>query len=47
MDLKAVGWGGMDWVAVAKDWDKWRVLVNAVMDLCSIKCGEFDELRTG
>jgi len=34
MDLQAVGWGGMDWVAVAQDRDKWRVLVNAVMDFC-------------
>jgi len=32
MDLQAVRWGGMDWVAVAQDRDKWRVLVNTVMD---------------
>jgi hypothetical protein len=29
-DLREVGWGGVDWIGVAQDRDKWRVLVNAV-----------------
>ena len=39
MDLQAVGWGGMDWVDVAQDRDKWRVLVNTVMDFGFHKMG--------
>jgi hypothetical protein len=34
MDLREVGWGGgMDWINLAEDKDRWRVLVNAVMNL--------------
>jgi hypothetical protein len=33
MDLKEIGWGDMDWIHVAQDWDKWRALVNTVMNL--------------
>jgi hypothetical protein len=33
MDLLEIGWGGVDWVGLALDRDKWRALVNAVMDL--------------
>ena len=37
-----VGCGGEDWIDVAQDRDRWRALVNAVMNLRgSIKCGEF------
>ena len=31
--LKDVGWGGLDCVNVAEDNDRWRALVNAVMNL--------------
>jgi hypothetical protein len=27
-----IGWVGMDWIGLAQDRDKWRVLVNAVMN---------------
>jgi hypothetical protein len=33
MDLVAMGWGGVDWIGLAQDRDKWRALVNAVMNL--------------
>jgi hypothetical protein len=33
MDLGEIGWGGVDWIGLAEDRDKWRALVNAVMSL--------------
>jgi hypothetical protein len=32
MDLQEVGCVGMDWIDVAKEKDRWRALVNAVMN---------------
>jgi hypothetical protein len=33
MDVGAIGYGGVDWLGLAQDSDKWRALMNAVMTL--------------
>jgi hypothetical protein len=33
MDLREIGWGGMDWIELAQDRDQWRALVNTMMNL--------------
>jgi hypothetical protein len=33
MDLRDAGWVGMNWIELAQDRDRWRALVNAVMNL--------------
>jgi hypothetical protein len=33
MDLGEIRWGGVDWIGLAQDRDKWRVFVNSVMNL--------------
>jgi hypothetical protein len=33
MDLEDIGWGGVDWIGLSQDWDKWRALVNVVINL--------------
>jgi hypothetical protein len=33
MDLLEIGWGGVDWIGLAQDKDKWRALANVVMNL--------------
>ena len=32
MDLQEVGCGGMDWIELVPDTDRWRALVNAAMN---------------
>jgi hypothetical protein len=32
MDLREIGWGGMDWTDVAQDRDQWRALVDTIMN---------------
>jgi hypothetical protein len=32
IDLREIGWGGIDWIDVAQDRDQWRALVKAVMN---------------
>jgi hypothetical protein len=39
MDLGEVGWGDVDWIGLAQDRDRWRAVVNSVMNpRVSIKC---------
>jgi len=33
MYLQEVGWGGVDWIDLAQDRDRWWALLNAVMKL--------------
>jgi hypothetical protein len=33
MDLGEIGFGDVDWIHLARDTDKWRALVNTVMNL--------------
>jgi hypothetical protein len=33
MDLQEVGCGGMDWIYLARDRDRWRTLVDDVMNV--------------
>jgi hypothetical protein len=41
LDLRAIGWSGIDWTDLTQDSDQWRALVNTVMKpLDSIKCCE-------
>jgi hypothetical protein len=33
MDLRGIGWYGVDWIDLAQDRDQWRALVNTAMNL--------------
>jgi hypothetical protein len=33
MDLREIGWDGMDWIDLAQNSDQWRALVNTAMNL--------------
>jgi hypothetical protein len=33
MDLVEVGWGDVDWLCLAHDRDRWRALVNSVLNV--------------
>jgi hypothetical protein len=32
MDLREIGWGNVEWIHLAQDRDRWRAVVNAVMN---------------
>jgi hypothetical protein len=32
MDLREIGWDGVDWIDMAQDRDQWRALVNTVLN---------------
>jgi hypothetical protein len=33
MDLREIGWDGVDWIDMAQDGDQWRALANTVLNL--------------
>jgi hypothetical protein len=33
INLREIGWDGMDWIDLAKDREQWRALVNTVINL--------------
>jgi hypothetical protein len=33
MDLREIGWGGVEWIHLAQDRDRWRAVVSVVMNL--------------
>jgi hypothetical protein len=33
MDLREIGLGGVDWIRLAQDRDRWRSVVSAIMNL--------------
>jgi hypothetical protein len=33
MDLREIGFGGVEWIQLAQDRDRWRAVVSAVMNL--------------
>jgi hypothetical protein len=33
MDLEGMGWGDVDWIGLAQDGNRWRALVNSVLNL--------------
>jgi hypothetical protein len=33
MNLREIGWDGMDWIDLFQDRNQWRALVNTVMNL--------------
>jgi hypothetical protein len=45
MDLREIGWDGMDWSDLGQDCNQWKALVNVIMYLLSgaIKCLEILE----
>jgi hypothetical protein len=33
MDVREIAWGGVEWIHLAQDRDRWRAVVNVVMNL--------------
>jgi hypothetical protein len=33
VDLRDIGWGGIDWISLTQERDQWRAVVNTVMNL--------------
>jgi hypothetical protein len=37
MDLREIGWGGMDWIDLAQGRDQWTALLTMIMNLHIVK----------
>jgi predicted small integral membrane protein len=47
MDLLEFGWGDVDWIGLAQDRDRWRALVNSVLNLrVPYKTGKLSSVLT-
>jgi hypothetical protein len=33
VDIREIGWGGMNWIILIQDRDQWRAVVNTIMNL--------------
>jgi hypothetical protein len=33
MDLREIGWGDVEWIHLAQDRNRWKALMNVVMNL--------------
>jgi hypothetical protein len=33
MDLGEVGWGDVDWISLVQDRNRWRAVVNSILNL--------------
>jgi hypothetical protein len=33
MDLREIGWDGVNWIDIAQDRNKWRAFVNTILNL--------------
>jgi hypothetical protein len=33
MNLREIGWDGVDWIDISQNRDEWRALVNTVMNI--------------
>jgi hypothetical protein len=33
MNLREIGWGGVEWIHLVQERERWRAVVNAVMNL--------------
>jgi hypothetical protein len=40
MDLREIGWDGVDWIDMAQEREKWTALLNTIEPSGSVKCGE-------
>jgi hypothetical protein len=47
LDLRETGWGGVDWIGLAEVRDRWRALVNMVMNLRVPKIADKCSCTTG